>query len=112
MRASPARKPIGVQFDNDLWWGVKEEAARQHTSAGQLLRQVMNGYLKLNRSDILNRIREAKQRLAELKSHGAASQPQAVYALAEEVMNLVEALLPGILKMAQELLDEEKESKP
>ncbi len=43
---SPVRKQIGVQMDIDLWWQFKERAMRERKSAGVLLEELVQDYLK------------------------------------------------------------------
>jgi len=39
------RKQIGVHMDIALWWKFKEQAAKEHMSAGQLLEKLVREYL-------------------------------------------------------------------
>jgi hypothetical protein len=42
---SSVRKQIGVHMDTALWWKFKEQAAKEHMSAGQLLEKLVREYL-------------------------------------------------------------------
>jgi hypothetical protein len=44
-QGSPVRKQIGVHMDIALWWKFKEQAAKEHMSAGQLLERLVRQYL-------------------------------------------------------------------
>lgn len=40
------RKQIGVHMNVALWWKFKEQAAKEHMSAGQLLEKLVRAYLE------------------------------------------------------------------
>jgi hypothetical protein len=44
-QGSPVRKQIGVHMDTALWWRLKEQAAKEHMPAGQLLERLVRQYI-------------------------------------------------------------------